>query len=225
MLRNCPQVETGEGTSLRDGSAHMTIAFDSDSAYDSDSSCYSNGPPDLVADSSSDDDSDDDSDSGSESTQDLVFGSFAGYASDSDDDHCTSLCSDENSDEPDSSDYDQESNTDSDEKQEFEDVKYAAYLAGPKTTEWYEVLLDNQANTSIIHPRLLKNIRRIPRPVKVGGLSGHTINADLVGSLDGFFEVLAYHEGTANILCFSDVESMYDITYESRQSFTVHMND
>jgi hypothetical protein len=100
-----------------------------------------------------------------------------------------------------------------------------AYLSGSKSTEWYEVLLDNQANTSIIHPRLLSNIRREDCVAKVGGLSGHTVSIDLVGHLVGFFDVLAYHDVAASILCMADVEDMYDITYDAGTSITVHMDE
>lgn len=153
------------------------------------------------------------------------------YDSDQSDESCPDLYNDSSSDDSSSDDESDDEQDcishsgDEDRIGQQQRIKYSAYLAGPKTTEWFEVLLDNQANTSVIHPRLLKNIRRTSKPVKVGGLSGHTINADMVGRLDGFFDVLAYHEGTANILCFSDVENRYEITYESRKSFTVHMDE
>ena len=99
------------------------------------------------------------------------------------------------------------------------------YLTGPKTTKWYEVLLDNQANTSIVHPRLLHSIRRTPRPSTVGGLSGHTVSIDLIGHLHGFFDVLCHHDVAANVLCMGDVEDMYDITYEPGYAITVHMGE
>ena len=115
------------------------------------------------------------------------------------------------------------SDSESDDEEEEDDC--VAYLSGPKTTEWYEVLLDNQANTSVIHPRLLHSIQRTPRPSKVGGLSGHTVSIDLVGHLEGFFDVLAYHDVAANVLCMADVEDLYEITYEPGHSITVHMDE
>jgi hypothetical protein len=103
-------------------------------------------------------------------------------------------------------------------------IMHHAYLTGPKTTEWYEVLLDNQANTSIMHPRLLCDIRRTERPASVGGLSGHTVKIDLIGHLMGFFDTLAHHDVAANILCMADVEDRYDITYDAGTSITVHLD-
>ena len=103
------------------------------------------------------------------------------------------------------------------------EVTGVAYLTGPKTTEWYEVLLDNQANTSILHPRLLCDIRRTEHPASVGGLSGHTVKIDLIGHLAGFFDTLAHHDVAANILCMADVEDKYDVTYDAGTSITVHL--
>ena len=81
---------------------------------------------------------------------------------------------------------DDEESDESDLHEENESIRVrgearVAYLTGPKTTEWYEVLLDNQANTLIMHPRLLRDIRRTEHPAKVGGVSGHTVNIDLIG--------------------------------------------
>ena len=81
-----------------------------------------------------------------------------------------------------------------------------AYATGEPTTQWWEVLLDNQANTSLIHPRLLRNIRRISDPAVVGGITGDSVTIDLVGELVGFDDVLCDHSAAANVLCQADVE-------------------
>lgn len=106
-----------------------------------------------------------------------------------------------------------------------EQTSSIAYLTAPKTTDWYEVLLDNQANTSVIHPKLLTDIRMAETPTKVSGLSGHKVTINMVGYLRGFFDVLAYHKGAANVLCMADVEELYDITYRQGESYTVHMDE
>jgi hypothetical protein len=59
----------------------------------------------------------------------------------------------------------------------------------------------------------------------VGGLSGHTVSIDLIGHLDGFFDVLCHHDVAANVLSFGEVESLYNISYEQGVSFTVHMDE
>jgi hypothetical protein len=124
---------------------------------------------------------------------------------------------------------DDEESDESDLHEENESIRVrgearVAYLTGPKTTEWYEVLLDNQANTLIMHPRLLRDIRRTEHPAKVGGVSGHTVNIDLIGYLEGFFDTLAHHDVAASILCMADVEDKYDVTYDAGVSITVHMD-
>jgi hypothetical protein len=86
--------------------------------------------------------------------------------------------------------------------------------------KWYEVLLDNQADISAVHPRLLQSVRNDIS--YVSGLSG-TAELPYVGQLDGFFECKGSSELMANVLCQSDVEDMYRITYRQGKSYTVHM--
>ena len=48
---------------------------------------------------------------------------------------------------------------------------YRINMLNEKPTEWWEVLLDNQAEVSIIHPRMLKNIRRMSNPAILGPIT------------------------------------------------------
>jgi hypothetical protein len=88
-----------------------------------------------------------------------------------------------------------------------------------------EVLLDNQANISILHPMLLSNVKKANKKIRVKGVGGTQLIVDLVGHLDGFFEVYASEHTKANVLSFADVEDLYDITYTRGDSFVVHMLD
>jgi len=63
-----------------------------------------------------------------------------------------------------------------------------------------EVLLDNQANISIVHPMLLTNVRPAPKMIRVKGVGGPQLIVDKVGGLPGFFEVYASEYKKANIL-------------------------
>ena len=87
---------------------------------------------------------------------------------------------------------------------------------------WYEVLLDNQADISVVHPRLLTNLRE--RTSYVSGLSG-TATLPYVGNLRGFFQCKGSADVIASVLCMADVEELYDISYEQGVSYTVHMDD
>jgi hypothetical protein len=87
---------------------------------------------------------------------------------------------------------------------------------------WWEVLLDNQADISVVHPRLLTNIRR--QRSYVSGLAG-TATLPYVGELKGFFKCKGSASVLASVLCMADVEDMYDITYEQGVSYTVHLDD
>ncbi len=54
-----------------------------------------------------------------------------------------------------------------------------------------EVLLDNQANISIMHPMMLKNVRPAPKKIVIKGVGGPQLIVNRVGDLEGFFEVYA----------------------------------
>ncbi len=88
-----------------------------------------------------------------------------------------------------------------------------------------EVLLDNQADISIIHPMLLENVRPAEREIKVKGVGGVQMKVNKVGDLPNFFKVYASAETKANVLSFADVEDLYDITYVRQQAFVVHIRD
>jgi hypothetical protein len=87
-----------------------------------------------------------------------------------------------------------------------------------------EVLLDNQANISIINPCLLKNVRPAKHQVRVKGVGGTQLIVDQVGDLDGFFEVYASEHTRANVLSFADVEDKYVVTYKEKEAFTVRLS-
>jgi len=88
-----------------------------------------------------------------------------------------------------------------------------------------EVLLDKQANISILHPMLLSNVKKAKQKIKVKGVGGTQLIVDMVGHLDGFFKVYASEHTKTNVLGFADVEDLYEITYTCADSFVVHMSD
>jgi phage pi2 protein 07 len=86
-----------------------------------------------------------------------------------------------------------------------------------------QVLLDNQAEISVMHPMMLSDVRPVKRKIRVSGVGGVQLIADKVGMLDVFFQVYASEETKANVLNFADIEDKYKITYMHGQTFTVHM--
>jgi hypothetical protein len=74
-----------------------------------------------------------------------------------------------------------------------------------------EILLDNQADISIVHPVLLENVHLAEREIKIKGVRGIQMKVNQVGDLPGFFQVYASKETRANVLSFADVEDLYDI--------------
>ncbi len=76
-----------------------------------------------------------------------------------------------------------------------------------------EVLLDNQADISIVRPELLRGLRDTEHTVRVNGVGGVQMELSKAGYLQDFFEVYASEDTLVNILSFSEVEEMYPITY------------
>ncbi len=78
-----------------------------------------------------------------------------------------------------------------------------------------EVLLDNQADISIMRPGLLRAFKPAEKAVCVNGVGSLQLTVDRKGYLEDFFDVYASEHTKANILSFSEVEDMYDITSSS----------
>jgi hypothetical protein len=95
-------------------------------------------------------------------------------------------------------------------------------LNGFKATE---VLLDNQANISIMRQELLRAFEHVETEIRVNGVGGVQVRTNETGYLQDFFRVYTSPDTKANVLSFADVEDMYPITYEPQESFTVHLPD
>jgi hypothetical protein len=111
----------------------------------------------------------------------------------------------------------------SQDKEEEFTVNNAVYVA--QELRPAEVLLDNQADISIIHPMLLRDVQKAQRRIRVKGVGGPQLIVDEEGILEGFFPVYASEHTKANVLSFADVKDLYDITYVRKQAFIVHMAD
>jgi len=97
---------------------------------------------------------------------------------------------------------------------------------GPETgLAMKEVLLDNQADISIMHPSMLSDVREIDSKIKVKGVGGFQMVVKEKGSLKDFFEVYASSETKANVLSFAEVEDKYPISYIPQSGFIVHLQD
>ncbi len=101
----------------------------------------------------------------------------------------------------------------------FKQVNAIGYTGLSET----KVLLDNQADISIIKPSLLCALVLAEKTVTVNGVGGLQLKVDCTGYLDDFFRVYASDETKANVLSFAEVEELYDITYVPREAFIVHL--
>ena len=89
---------------------------------------------------------------------------------------------------------------------------------GPK-----DVLLDNQANISVVRPELLRDVQDAEQVVKINGVGGHQFTVTQTGYLDPLFRVYASEDTHANILSLSEVEDRYAVTYVPQKCFIVHL--
>ncbi len=92
----------------------------------------------------------------------------------------------------------------------------------PRWQPW-EILLDECSEVSVVHPSLLRNIRKQEGVGFKGLYSGSQKDLSLVGDLEGFFPCQACTDCSANILCGAAVEDLYPIMYVQGVSKTVHM--
>jgi hypothetical protein len=86
-----------------------------------------------------------------------------------------------------------------------------------------EVLLDTQANISLFHPSVLQDVHEGEREVRVNGVGGYHMTVTKRGYLPGFFEVYCHEQVKVNILCFADVEDIYQVVYRPNVGFVVHL--
>jgi hypothetical protein len=86
-----------------------------------------------------------------------------------------------------------------------------------------EILLDNQADISIMRPGLLRAFKPAEKTVRVNGVGSIQLTVDRKGYLEDFFDVYASEHTKVNVLSFSEVEDTYDITYIPHQAFVVHL--
>ncbi len=77
----------------------------------------------------------------------------------------------------------------------------------------YDVLLDNQADVSVIHPRLLRQVMKAEQPITVRGIGGKQLEANHTGYLEEFFCVYASMNAMPNVLSLAEVEDKYAVSY------------
>jgi hypothetical protein len=104
-------------------------------------------------------------------------------------------------------------------------VTYLVNAIGATGFKPTEVLLDNQANISIMRPDLLSAFKEAKTEVKINGVGGVQLSTRETGYLPDFFRVCTSSNTKANILSFAKVEDLYEITYQPQESFTVHLPD
>jgi hypothetical protein len=102
---------------------------------------------------------------------------------------------------------------------------YQVDSAGRRGFTMTEVLLDNQADISIVWPELLRAIWPISETVKVKGVGGVQLKLNQVGYLQDFFEVYSSNKARVNILSFTEVEEMYPLSCVPHEGFVVHMGN
>jgi hypothetical protein len=91
-------------------------------------------------------------------------------------------------------------------------VTYQVNAIGLKGFKPMKVLFDNQANISIIRPKLLSAFEEAEN----GGVQ---LKTKKTGYLPDFFHVYSSSDTKAKVLSFADVEDLYKVTYQPQESF------
>jgi hypothetical protein len=99
-------------------------------------------------------------------------------------------------------------------------VTYQVNSIGTVGFKHNEVLLDNQANISIMRPDLLTAYEKTENGIRVNGVGGVQLYTDETGYLQDFFRVYSSMETKANVLSFADVEDMYPVSYQPMETFS-----
>jgi hypothetical protein len=81
---------------------------------------------------------------------------------------------------------------------------YQVNTIGMKGFSPMEVLLDNQADISIMRLKLLRLLKPTGRSIKVNSIGGVQLVASLTGYLQDFFSLNASEDTKANILCLAE---------------------
>jgi len=89
-----------------------------------------------------------------------------------------------------------------------------------------DIILDNGATAHLFkNPKLLKNLRKSPKKVRVRGVGG-SIESDVVGDCGPFTGIYLHSESPANVLSFSKLADEHNIAYDQQQNaFVVEVGE
>jgi hypothetical protein len=108
----------------------------------------------------------------------------------------------------------------------FEATTFVTYQVNAVSYSGFKptvVLLDNQANISVMKPGMLHHIEPAKEEVNICGVGDLQLRVKETGYLNEFFRVYASEDTKANVLSLADVEDLYDVTYVRGESFVVHL--
>jgi hypothetical protein len=87
------------------------------------------------------------------------------------------------------------------------------------------VLLDNQADVSVMHPFMLEDIQTSNHKLRIKVFGGAQFTVTEKGNLPDFFPFYASKLTKANVISFAKGEDKYPIMYVPRTCFNVHLPD
>jgi hypothetical protein len=79
-------------------------------------------------------------------------------------------------------------------------MRYMRVYVHPPKFGKYDFLLDNQADVSIVHPRMLYDVLLANLPITVKGIGGKQLKAEHTGYLQEFFRVYASEQANPSVL-------------------------
>jgi len=97
------------------------------------------------------------------------------------------------------------------------------FATGKSAFKWNEVILDSGATISVVHPRLLTDLRE--QSTSCSGISGLPFELTHTGELDGFFQCHSSPKLAASVLSQDQIEQLYQVTYDQGRAYIVHLPD
>jgi hypothetical protein len=128
------------------------------------------------------------------------------------------------SDCPAKSDEEEDVNNDDSDSYPHDCITQQAYVATYEDKfKRGAVIIDNASDVCAVRKELLSNVRRAQTRTAISTLAGTEMELELDGDLEGFFRVKSSSKLRVSILSFAQVEDVFSITYNQRESMVVHL--
>jgi hypothetical protein len=72
---------------------------------------------------------------------------------------------------------------------------------------------------------VLEDVKPSEKEIRINGVGGYQMTVKSTGHLPNFFEVYCSPEVKVNVLCFAEVEDLFEVEYREKEGFTVRLQN